>query len=97
MAKQELVKYELEKKEHLVKLELEKNRTGQMGAAKKQQLVKCELGKKKDKKKELVKMEVGKQHNKNWSKFKGSWKKQQPGIIKWELNGNEGKKEGKKN
>ena len=48
-------------------------------------------------------MEVGKQHNKNWSKFKGSWKKKKKkkkkkkGIIKWELNGNGEKKEEKKN
>lgn len=40
-------------------------------------------------------MEVGKQHNKNWSKFKGSLGgggEEKKGIIKWELNGNGGKK-----
>ena len=50
------------------------------------------MGKKKEKKKGSGQMEVGKQHNKNWSKFKGSWKKRKKGIIKWELNGNGGKK-----
>ena len=41
-------------------------------------------------------MEVGKQHNKNWSKFKGSWKKKknrnyQMGV-KWQR-GKKGRKE----
>ena len=78
------------------------------GSWKKTELVKWELQKKKSnwsnaslkdrRKKGTGQMEVGKQHNKNWSKFKGSWKKKKnPGIIKWELNGNGGKKEEKKN
>ena len=75
--KQELVKYELEKKKSVRSNGSLKNRM----------------------KKGTGQMEVGKQYNKNWSKFKGSWKKtpKKTGIIKWELNGDGEKKEEKKN
>ena len=95
--KQELVKYELEKKRALGQMGAGKKRNWSNGSCKKNSNG-SNASLKNRRKKGTGQMEVGKQHNKNWSKFKGSWKKKKKtGIIKWELNGNGGKKEEKKN